>query len=623
LLLMNTASPTFSGGLVINAGTVRLKAVDGGGRGPTGSAAITVNNDSVLHIDDIDLGQNTPTDTTIAVTMNNTSTLLGTGTDTVWRGSSSPRIGNAATTAVNFKTLNATDVFTINSSVRNASGGTVGSKVVVSGPGRIILASGATSASPTGDQYGGTWELQSGILQLGPIVSGGQGEPLNALGYTPADGPNGPGRPILITGGTLAGGTNVNNPAPLPQVSSTSFRSPITLAGGAIASTNVDANFSGDITVQSNSSVNTLDPVLGGARTVNLTTQTPIAGSATVNGDMNWGNATLSVTGSGALALARTAGTAQVTPGAILHIGDSSQVLFGGSQDALSDGTDYVNVVNVSTAGNGLVVQGAGGDKNVGGITGTGNTQVDFGGSLIATSVRQGTLTVNGAAKARQAADLVTSGAISPSVSKVNSLVIGGNGVLNLTNTRLITNDAQGTESGGTYSGVLGQVQSGRNAGPGIITDEPLYAANQTAVGVATAAESKGLVGAATTMWSGQTIDSNDTLVMYTWAGDANLDGKVNADDYASIDLYSTIPGEDTWNHGDFNYNGVINADDYALIDNNVQNLNYVPYWTTDVLRNLEGGSATAGLTAVPEPASIGLLMVSAAGLLGRRRRTK
>jgi autotransporter-associated beta strand protein len=628
LLLMNTASPTFSGGLVINGGTVQLKAVDGNGRGPTGAAAITVNNDSVLHIDNINLGQNTPIDTTVSVTLNNTATLLGTGLDTIWRGNSAPRVGNAATNTVNFKTANASDKFTINSSIRNVSTGTAASKITVSGPGRIVLASGATSTAPGGDQFGGSWELQSGILQLGPVVSGGQGEPLNALGYAPydavnivGDGPNGPGRPILITGGTLAGAVNAPNQ---PTVTATTFRSPITLAGGGIASTNgVDATFAGDITTTASSFVRTDDPVLGGPRSVVLGTQAQGINSNVVPGNMNWGNATLSVTGSGSLALARTQGTVSVTPGAILHIGDSSQVLFGGSQDALSDGIDRVNVVNVSTAGNGLVVQGVGGDKNVGGITGTGNTQVDFGGSLIATSVRQGTLTVNGAAKARQAADLVTSGAISPSVSVVNSLVIGGNGVLNLTNTRLITNDAQGTESGGTYSGVLGQVQSGRNAGPGIITDEPLFAANQTAVGVATAAESKSLLVGQTTMWSGQTVDSNDTLVMYTWAGDANLDGKVNADDYASIDLYSTIPGEDTWNHGDFNFNGVINADDYALIDNNVQNPNYVPYWTTDALRSLDGGSATAGLTAVPEPTSIGLLMVSAAGLMGRRRRTK
>jgi hypothetical protein len=257
----------------------------------------------------------------------------------------------------------------------------------------------------------------------------------------------------------------------------------------------------------------------------------------------------------------------------------------------------------------------------VGNVDGIGNfTKSGSGGNLTVNHFRVNNANVtDGIATAAAVADPTSSASVTPGVSIVNSLVVSGTGTVNLTNNRIITNDLQGVEAGGTYDGVQGLVQSLK-----IFTDEPLAAANQTRIGVARAAESKSLSAGQTTLWSGQTVDDNDTLVMYTWAGDANLDGKVNADDYASIDLYSTVPGSDSWNHGDFNYNGVINADDYALIDNNVQNLNYVPIWTTDALRNLEGGgAATAGLTAVPEPTSIGLLMVSAAGLMSRRRRAK
>jgi autotransporter-associated beta strand protein len=300
------------------------------------------------------------------------------------------------------------------------------------------------------------------------------------------------------------------------------------------------------------------------------------------------------------------------------NLGSSTNViaLNGGTLKALGAVASGTRNVSVSAA-NGTI-DSNGFAVTVGNVAGVGNIDVAGAGPLTANHFRVNNLTVSGAAKAATIADLTSSASVTPNVSIVNSLVVSGVGAVNLNNSRIITNDAQGNEAGGTYDGVQGLVQSLK-----INTDQALAAANQTAIGVATAAESKGLVGAATTLWSGQTIDSNDTLVMYTWAGDANLDGKVNADDYASIDLYSTVPGSDSWNHGDFNYNGVINADDYALIDNNVQNLNYVPYWTTDVLRNLEGGSATAGLTAVPEPASIGLLMVSAAGLMSRRRRAK
>jgi autotransporter-associated beta strand protein len=315
--------------------------------------------------------------------------------------------------------------------------------------------------------------------------------------------------------------------------------------------------------------------------------------------------------------------------GGTLSVGSSNNLGTGVPSNGISFNGGTLAATGTITSSRNVTVQAGGGTIDTGSnsvtvanIAGSGDLTKTSSGTLTANHYRVNNLSVAGIAKVAAIANPTSSVSVIPGVSTVNSMTISGK--LNLTNNRIITNDAQGAESGGTYSGVLGMVQSGRNGGAGIITDEPLAAVNQTAIGVATAAEAKGLTGSATTMWSGQTIDSNDTLVMYTWAGDANLDGKVNADDYASIDLYSTVPGADTWNHGDFNYDGVINADDYALIDNNVQNVNYVPYWTTDALRGLQsGGSATAGLTSVPEPASIGLLMVSAAGLMASRRRTK
>ena len=54
---------------------------------------------------------------------------------------------------------------------------------------------------------------------------------------------------------------------------------------------------------------------------------------------------------------------------------------------------------------------------------------------------------------------------------------------------------------------------------------------------------------------------------MYTYAGDANLDGKVNGDDYFQIDCSFTSPARLTASTGDFNYDGKINGDDYFLID--------------------------------------------------------
>jgi hypothetical protein len=51
-----------------------------------------------------------------------------------------------------------------------------------------------------------------------------------------------------------------------------------------------------------------------------------------------------------------------------------------------------------------------------------------------------------------------------------------------------------------------------------------------------TASQVKGITRNATAVWSGQTVTGSDTLVMYTYGGDANLDGKINIDDYGHID---------------------------------------------------------------------------------------
>jgi Dockerin type I domain len=67
-----------------------------------------------------------------------------------------------------------------------------------------------------------------------------------------------------------------------------------------------------------------------------------------------------------------------------------------------------------------------------------------------------------------------------------------------------------------------------------------------------------------------QSVSDGDVLIKYTYAGDANLDGTVNASDYLQIDnnvnlRASALTG---WFNGDFNYDGLINGDDYTLIDN-------------------------------------------------------
>jgi hypothetical protein len=51
---------------------------------------------------------------------------------------------------------------------------------------------------------------------------------------------------------------------------------------------------------------------------------------------------------------------------------------------------------------------------------------------------------------------------------------------------------------------------------------------------------------------------------VYTYAGDVNFDGLVDASDYGIIDNYFQFPGTTGYANGDFNYDGVIDAGDYG-----------------------------------------------------------
>ena len=106
-------------------------------------------------------------------------------------------------------------------------------------------------------------------------------------------------------------------------------------------------------------------------------------------------------------------------------------------------------------------------------------------------------------------------------------------------------------------------------------------------------------------------MSPDDTLVMYTFNGDANLSGTIDADDYFIIDSnYHRSGMVFGFAEGDFNYDGKIDGDDYFLID--------------QAYSAEESGFSLAPpmeLTSVPEPVS-GLVLITAV-FLGRRRRRR
>src|SRR4029078_3631881 len=114
------------------------------------------------------------------------------------------------------------------------------------------------------------------------------------------------------------------------------------------------------------------------------------------------------------------------------------------------------------------------------------------------------------------------------------------------------------------------------------------------------ARKAKSTSATATAVWSGQTVPGSNTLVMYTYAGDANLDGKINVDDYGRIDLNVPL-GTSGWFNGDFNYDDKVNVDDYATIAFNIA-IQGPPFPSASVPASAEFGQPVRDKDQLSEP---------------------
>jgi hypothetical protein len=203
-------------------------------------------------------------------------------------------------------------------------------------------------------------------------------------------------------------------------------------------------------------------------------------------------------------------------------------------------------------------------------------------------------------------------------VTRFDSITIASDKRLDLADGKLVTREAVGSATaGGAYDGVQGLVQSAYHFsawdGAGIFTSMADAQADRaiTTLAVATADE----VFFAGGTFGGVSVASGDVLVMYTYAGDLNLDGLVDGADYGVIDNYVQFPGTDGYANGDFNYDGVIDGADYGVIDNTIQ-LQGEPF---------PGGTYAVfggtGVTPVPEPSAGAVTLLAVLIGAGRRRR--
>src|SRR5207248_1047496 len=110
-------------------------------------------------------------------------------------------------------------------------------------------------------------------------------------------------------------------------------------------------------------------------------------------------------------------------------------------------------------------------------------------------------------------------------------------------------------------------------------------------------------------------------LIRPTRIGDLNLDGVVSISDF--IDLASNFNGTNkTWQEGDLNYDGAVTISDFIDLASNF-NGSYtgetLPVSAADA--QLLADFAAAHGISVPEPQMLGLMALSASGLIARRRR--
>jgi hypothetical protein len=275
-------------------------------------------------------------------------------------------------------------------------------------------------------------------------------------------------------------------------------------------------------------------------------------------GTLNFNNPnTYVLDGAGSLKLQAATGSAQVIVQQGTQEIDLPTTIAGNTIFNIATGATLI-IANPLTVNAGITLTQTGG----GTVTYESTVNVQTGGSIVfGNSTVAGTLNLLGDATASTAQQVGDA----PALLQLDSLSIAGStnnwtGRLDITNDDLIVHN-------GDLADIDNQIKQGLwNSSSGIV------ASNGMAIGAIqnniNGAPFYGS-GAAYGTIDGFSPSPTDIIVKQTIFGDADLNGKVDAADYALIDNgYNSHGSVGGWINGDFNYDGVINGDDYTLIDN-------------------------------------------------------
>jgi hypothetical protein len=268
--------------------------------------------------------------------------------------------------------------------------------------------------------------------------------------------------------------------------------------------------------------------------------------------------------------------------GAKITLNGGMSLLNGSTLTIAGAGTTEINGAVNSSAGSAVRVS-SGTLRTTSDLNGAA-LQVNGGLAMLDSSQHLSSLAVNPGAQA------ILMDAAAGRVIRTASLAVGGQ--LEITDNAIIVDYSGAAPIEAVRAALSSGYNSGAWNGIGITSAFAAVIPNR-AVGYALASE----IGAPAE-FLGETIDSTTLLLRFTVAGDADLNGTVNLDDFTR--LAASFGGAGSWAGGDFNYDNMVSLDDFTLLAASF------------------GESLPPARAAVPEPAAA--VVGVAVAILFRRR---
>jgi autotransporter-associated beta strand protein len=313
-------------------------------------------------------------------------------------------------------------------------------------------------------------------------------------------------------------------------------------------------------------------------------------------------------------------GTNTYTGGTIINTGGTLQLGNGGTTGIISNTGGIVDNGNITfdrtdsftfggyIHGNGSLTQ-----------SGTGTVTLSTSNNYLGnTNVTAGKLIISAVNGLAESPVSITGGVLqlAPGTGEedITGITVTGSSDFDITNNHVFIDYGSGTDPIASVAALIASGYAGKTwTGSGIMSTTAQSNAGSYGIGYADSADP----GNPAHLASGQ------IEVMYTRLGDANLDGVVNGIDFTIL-VGNLGKSVNSWDQGDFNYDGVVSGIDFTALVGNLgkaANGADVTLPAAD-LAAIDAFAAANGLMAdVPEPASIGLIVLAGLAALAQRKR--